>query len=199
MQHSQMPARKVPRIAVRNVCDAVGKPIHILPDHPTADFMRTCFRKVGTELKVDASGNVTTTHPELVRAQIPYLVTLFVYKSKFQLTPQEQEWLVYAPGDLKSAASSALMMWKRWFKPGRKPGEAASGILMEDDYPLIDDGVVVEPIDDPFFDECWRYVRNRPHKAAGHPEQPWLFTCLEEDFKIYKHTDRQVGLIHRIS
>jgi hypothetical protein len=194
-----MPARKVPRIAVRNVWDEAGKPIHILPDHLTADFMRSTFRKVGAELKVDSSGSVSKSHPGLVRAQIPYLVTLYVYKSKFQLTPLEQEWLVYAPGDLKSAATNALTLWKRWFKPGRKEGEAASGILMENDFPLVDDGVVVEPIDDKFFDECWRYVRNRPHKAAGHPEQPWLFTCLEDDFRIYQHTDRQAGLTYRIS
>lgn len=194
-----MPARKAPRIGVRNVCDEFGRPIHVLPDYVTADFMRSCFRKVSAELKVDASGSVITSNPGIVRAQIPYLVTLHVYNSKFQLTPIEQEWFTYSPGDLQSAAKAVMLNWKRWFKPGRKPGEAPSGILMQDDFPLLEDGAVIEPIDDKFFDECWSYVRNRPHKSAGHPEQPWLFTCLEEDFKIYRHTDRQAGLIHRIS
>lgn len=161
--------------------------------------MRSTFRQAKGVLRVTPEGGVDLSSARLVRAQMPYLVTLHVYKSRFQLEPIEQEWLVYAPGDLKSAATNAMMMWKRWFKPDRKEGEATSGVLMEDNFPLLEDGVIVEPIDDKFFDECWRYVRNRPHKAAGHPEQPWLFLCLEDDFKIYQHTDRQAGLIHRIS
>lgn len=191
-----MPKRNAPRIAVRDVCDADGKPIPILPDYITADFMRSCFRKDKKELKVDTSGSVTVLPPTLVRAQIPYLVTLRVYKSLLQAV--EQEWILYAPGDLKSASTTAAVMWKRWFKPGKKDG-ARVGIAMEKDYPLLRDGVIVEPIDDKFFDECWRYVSKRPHKAAGHPDQPWLFTCLDEDFKVYNHTDRQAGLIHRLA
>jgi hypothetical protein len=196
---NKLPPRRAPRIGVQNVFDADGRPIHVLPDYIDADFMRSCFRKSKGVLSVDAEGGVITSSPGLVRAQIPYLVTLLVYKSKFQLTPIEQEWILYAPGDLKSAATNALTMWKRWFKPDRKPWEAPSGILMEDDFPMVSDGVIVEPIDDKFFDECWRYVKNRPHKSAGHPDKPWLFTCLEDDFAIYRHTDRQAGLRHRIN
>lgn len=161
--------------------------------------MRSCHRKARGVLKVTSDGGVDVSSAQLVRAQVPYLVTLHVYTSKFQLTPDEQEWLLYAPADLKSAATTVMMMWKRWFKPDKKPGEAASGILMEDDFPLLEDGVIIEPIDDNFFEECWRFVRNRPHKAAGHPEQPWLFRCLDNDFRVYQHTDRQAGLRHRIS
>ncbi len=161
--------------------------------------MRSCYRKAKGVLKVTSDGGADVSNARLVRAQIPYLVTLHVYTSKFQLEPDEQEWLLYAPADLKSAATTVMMMWKRWFKPDRKPGEAASGILMQDDFPLLEDGVIIEPIDDKFFEECWRYVRNRNHKAAGHPEQPWLFRCLDDGFRIYQHTDRQAGLTHRIS
>lgn len=191
-----MPVRNAPRIGVRNLCDDSGAPIEVLPDYITADFMRTTFRKDRKELKVDAHLGVITVAPTLVRAQIPYLVTLYVQRSL--LVREEMEWLVYAPGDLKSASTTALTMWKRWFKPRKDPDGAPSGIAMELDYPLVRDGVLVEPIDDNFFDECWRYVSKRPHKAAGHPDQPWLFTCLDEGFKIYNHTDRQAGLIHRI-
>lgn len=193
-----MPKRNAPRIAVRGVCDASGKPIEILPDYVDAHFMRSTFRKSKGVLKVDSEGGIIRSAPELVRAQIPYLVTLLVYKSKFQMNPEEQEWILYAPGDLKSAATQAMMMWKRWYKPDRAPGVAASGILMEEDFPMLSDGVIVEPIDDKFFDECWRYVRGRSHKSAGHPERPWLFTCTDGDFAIYRHTDRQAGLRYRL-
>lgn len=197
MKPHKMPPRKAPLIGVRGVCDADGKPIRVLPDYITADFMRSCFRKDKEELKVDLTGSVSILPPTLVRAQIPYLVTLRVYKSLLQAV--EQEWILYAPGDLKSAATTATAMWKRWFKPGKKSDGPRAGIAIEQDYPLIRDGVIVEPIDDKFFDECWRYVSKRPHKAAGHPGQPWLFTCLDESFRIYHHTDRQAGLIHRLS
>lgn len=198
MSRHQLPPRKAPRIGVRNVCDASGKPIHVLPDYVDADFMRSCFRHTQCHLKVDAAGCVISSSPGLVRAQIPYLVTLLVYESKFQLNPTEQEWVLYAPGDLKSAATVALTMWKRWFKPGPSVKQQLEGIDMRTDFPMVSDGVIVEPIDDKFFDECWRYVKNRPHKCSGHPERPWLFKCLEDDFAIYKHTDRQAGLRHRI-
>lgn len=197
MSNSRLPARKAPRIGVTNVCDESGKAIHVLPDFVSSDFMRSTFRKDVRELKVSGTGETTVVDATLVRAQIPYLVTLYVQRSL--LVREEMEWVVYAPGDLKSASTQALMLWKRWFKPGRKEGEAASGIDMAQDYPLVRDGTVVEPIDDKFFDECWRYVSKRPHKAAGHPERPWAFTCLDEGFKVYNHTDRQQGLIHRIS
>lgn len=189
-----------PLIGVRKVFGASGEPILTLPQPVTADFMRSCFRKQKRELKVDVSGNVThIVDHDLVRAQIPYLVTLYIYRSQFDTVPYEMEWFLYAPGDLRSAAVQAQTMWRRWFKPARKVGAAPSGIDMEHDYPRVAHGLLVEPIDDNFFDESWRYAKTRPHKTAGHPDRPWLFTCLDEGFKIYRHTDRQQGLIHRIT
>ncbi len=199
MSLSQMPKRRAPRIGVTGVVDASGKPITVLPDHIDALFMRRVYRRTKGILKVDAEGGIIRSDAQLVRAQIPYLVTLLVYGSRFQMNPTEQEWILYAPGDLKSAATVALQMWKRWFKPDRKPGEAPSGLLLQNDFPLIGDGVIVEPIDDKFFDECWNYIRKRKHKCAGHPERPWLFTCSDSnDFAVYKHTDRQAGLRYRL-
>lgn len=191
----RLPPRKSPRIGVRNLFDKYGKPIPVLPDHITAEFMRSTFRKGGRTLVVGADSLSVSFDEGLVRAQIPYLVTLYVQRSL--LVREEMEWLVYAPADLKSAATTALTLWKRWFKPARPPGEASPPDLATD-YPLVRDGVVVEPVDDKFFDECWRYVCKRQHRAAGHPHEPWLFTCLDPDFKVYNHTDRQQGLIHRI-
>ena len=191
------PERRAPRIAVRNVCDSTGASIPVLPDFMTSQFMRSTFRKDQSQLLVHSDGSASTVSPTLMRAQIPYLVTLLVYKSKFQMTPLEQEWLLYALPDLKTASTNALTMWKRWFKPsdGR---EKAAGIALEDRYPMVADGVIVEPIDDAFYDECWAHVRKHPHKAAGHPDDPWLFTSLDDGFKIYRHTDRQQGLIYRL-
>lgn len=189
----------MPRILVRGIFDADGKPIHVLPDVIDADFMRSCYRKVSKgELKVDEKGNITEVPAELVRAQIPYLVTMHVYHSALQLKADEQEWYVYAPADLKSAASEVAKLWRRWFEP-----RPIVGAPVIDDlrlvYPKYEDGVVVEPIPDTVFKDSWRYASKRPHKAAGHPDLPWAFKCLDDDFKLYKYTDRQHGLIHRIT
>ncbi len=197
MPADRLPPRQAPRIGISGICDADGRPVKVLPDYLTSKFVRTLHRKGGRELLVDAAGQSVSFSDALTRAKVPYIVTALVYHSKFQMTPTEQEWFLYALPDLKSAATETITHWKRWFKPSRKEGEVAPEDI-RNDFPLLGDGVIVEPIDDNFYDECWRYAKSRPHKCAGHPEDPWLFTSLDPDFRVYKYTDRQQGLIHKL-
>jgi hypothetical protein len=125
---------------------------------------------------------------------------LLVYKSKFQMEPDKREYFVYAPPKLNSAAEFALRLWRRWekkpFRIVRDPKEVPD---MRDDWPKVSDGVVAEPVNDKFFRESWKYVKNRRHKAAGHPDDPIAFACLEPEFSIYKTEDFQKDLPVRIN
>lgn len=194
MSDRRTPNREAPRVSVKGLYDEYGAPITVLPDFVSCDFVRRTYRKVKGEIKTTANGSADLSDPGMVRAKIPYLVTLMVYHSQFQIAPKEQEWFIYAAGDLKSAAYEAMSLWKRWFKPRNK----VQIDDMELDFPMLADGVVIEPIDDKFFDESWEYVKRKRHRKAGDPDRPWLFVCLDDAFSIYKSTDRQAGLRHRI-
>lgn len=128
---------------------------------------------------------------ELVRAQVPYVVTLLIYSSKFQITPSEREYFVYAPMEVQKAAEQAVRLWQRWESPPRP--EFTFGDMREV-FPKVDDGVVAEPIQDSDFAEHWKDVQKRPHRKAGDPDDPFAFTCLDPDVKVFKTTDFQEDL-----
>jgi hypothetical protein len=165
-----------------------GKP----PNVVSASYARSVHRQ--GKARVDVFGpsgaeSVEVRH-ELVRAQIPHLVTLIVYSSKFQLVGDTREYFVYAPMDLQQSVKMAFGLWRRWEKPRRTS-------IVEDlreDYPKVDDAAVSEPIDDAFFDEMWKASKSRDHKCAGDPRDPFAFTCLDPSVKVYRYSDFQKGL-----
>ena len=142
---------------------------------------------------IDAGGqlNVEFKH-DLVRAQVPHLVTLIVYESKFQLKGTTREYFVYAPMDIQKSVQLAFKLWRKWEKPRR-----AAGVWIEDmrdDYPKVDDAAVSDPIDDNFFAEMWRATFTKKHRCAGLPHDPFAFTCLDPSVKVYRSEDFQKGL-----
>lgn len=175
--------------------DASGAPIQGgIPKVLTATFCRSVFFR-GTdanEIEIVDGDHTFGTREDLRRLQIPQLVTLLVYRSKFQLQAERREYFVYAPPDIKSAVKLATQLWNRWEKPPRLEEFLLTD--MEDIYPKIDDACTSEVIDDAFFDEMWKAARLRKHRAAGHPEDPFAFTSLDPDVMVYKHTDFQKGL-----
>lgn len=176
--------------------DASGKPLSQTPPHPlTATFCRSVYYQGPTRHEVvQADGKFTTeVSNDLVRAQVPHIVTLIAYGSKFQLEPTLREYFVYAPMDYKSSVKLALSLWRRWEKPKRKEWETVEDL--RDDYPKIEDATVSEPIDDNFFVEMWNATKLRRHRFAGHPADPFAFTSLEQDIKVYRTTDFQKDLV----
>jgi hypothetical protein len=174
--------------------DGAGKRIDTAVPNPlTGTFCREAHRLGPTKMNVvDPYGNaaVEVKH-ELVRAQQPYLVTLLITGSRFQMQSTQREYFVYAPADLASAAKLAVRLWRRWEKAPRDPD--APTLDMNDDYPKVKDAVLASPIDDNFFKEMWRHARQRPHRTAGHPEDPFAFTCLDQDVRVHKISDFQEG------
>jgi hypothetical protein len=188
------------KIGVKGYFDEAGRPIKTLPKVMTGAFARRAFRPgLKEELIVsgDGAGAEAGFRQTMVRAQVPHLVTLLVYKSKFDMVPTQREYFIYAPPDIQGAAQAALMLWRRWEK-GRRGVDAIIGVDIADDFPKVDDGAVAEPIDDNFFDETWKHVKNKAHKCAGDPRDPWAFTCLDPEVRIYRAEDFQAGLLHRI-
>lgn len=175
--------------------DASGKKLETpVPNPLTGTFCRSVYYQVATKVDmVNTNGSAGfTVKNELVRAQYPHLVTLLVYESKFQLQATRREYFVYAPMDLSSSAKLAVRLWRRWEKARRGPDDLI--LDMNEDFPKVDDGVVSEPIDDNFFAEMWRHARQRKHKFAGDPNDPFAFTCLDQDVMVYKTSDFQTGL-----
>lgn len=140
----------------------------------------------------DGSASVEVRH-DVVRAQVPHLVTLLIYSSKFQLQAEPREYFVYAPMDVQHSVKLALKLWRRWEKPRRVGDQFVEDL--RDDYPKVDDAAVSEPIDDKFFDEMWRSIRLRNHRAAGNPDDPFAFTCLDRSIKVYRTSDFQKDLV----
>lgn len=140
--------------------------------------------------------NELTEQPErqLVRYQQPHVVTLLIYSSKLQLNATRREYYVYAPSDYKSAVQLALVLWKKWER-GLKPEHIHD---ISDWYPKIEDGAVAEEIDDITFAEQWQAASVRKFRAAGHPGDPFAFTCLDQDVMLYKASDFQSGLRVRV-
>ena len=131
---------------------------------------------------------------QLVRYQQPHVVTLLIYNSRLQLNATRREYYVYAPSDYKSAVQLALVLWKRWER-GPRPAHIDDNA---DWYPKLEDGAVAEEIDDSTFEEQWRAASARKFRAAGHPGDPFAFTCLDQDVMLYKTSDFQAGLSVRV-
>ena len=181
--------------ALMQLLDSEGKPIAGgLPRVLTASFCRgVFFRAVDiNEVVIEEGLQVMANREDLRRAQLPHLVTLLVYSSKFQLEPVRREYFVYAPPDIKSSVKLAMQLWKRWEKPRRAIDYLVTD--MNEDFPKVEDACVSEVIDDKFFDEMWKNVSAKAHKAAGHPADPFAFTSLDPDIMVYKFTDFQKGL-----
>lgn len=174
--------------------DHMGRPMKELPPRVlSASWCRGVFYKGQARVGlVDKDGRTgAPVREDLVRAQVPYVVTLLVYRSRFDIVPETREYFVYAPMEVQKAAELALRLWRRWEKPKR---EEFSGEDMRYDYPKVDDGIVAEPITDSDFDGHWRSVRDRPHRAAGRETDPFAFTCLDPDVKVFKTSDFQAGM-----
>ena len=179
--------------------DHMGRPMkeQKIPKKLSATWMRTAYRQGLARVGLyDADGRSGDPIREaLVRAQIPYIVTLLIYGSKFEIEPTKREYFVYAPLEIQKAAELAIRLWQRWERPPR--GEFLFGDMREV-YPKVDDGVVAEPITDAFYDEHWKDVQKRAHRAAGLPSDPFAFTCLDQDVKVFKTADFQEGLSRTI-
>jgi len=174
-----------------NIYDDSGKIIATQPPKPlTGEFCRKAYMYGMVEHPVSLE-----MEEKLVRHQLPHVVTLLIYDSKLQLTPTRREYYVYAPGDFKSAVTLAIMLWKRWER-GPKPFDVE--YRGEEWYPKFEDAVVAEVIDDKCFEEQWRAASSRKFKAAGHPNDPFAFTCLDQDVMLFKTSDFQQGLQVRI-
>lgn len=172
------------------IYDASGKNLGDQPPKPlTGTFCRQAYM-FAEVMKEDGE----TSERDLVRYQQPHVVTLLVYDSKFQIDAKRREYYVYAPSDYRSAVQLALVLWKKWER-GPKPHDVDD---ISDWYPKIEDAVVAEEIDDETFMEQWRATVSRKHYAAGHPNDPFAFTCLNQDVMLYKTSDFQAGLRVRV-
>lgn len=174
--------------------DHMGRPVpEQVPRVLSATWCKKVFYKglsrVGEFDKDGRSGD--PIREELVRAQFPQVAVLLVYDSKFQITPTQREYYVYAPQEPQKAAELALRLWQRWERPPRP--EFLFGDMREV-FPKVEDGVVVHPISDEIFEEHWKDAQRRRHKAAGKQDDPFAFTCLDQDVRLFKTSDFQEGL-----
>jgi hypothetical protein len=83
-------------------------------------------------------------------------------------------------------------LWRRWEKPARPSWDLVTDL--NDDYPKVEDAAVSEPIDDNFFAEMWEAARSRKHLKAGHPNDPFAFTCLDPTVKVWRTENFQKDL-----
>ena len=102
--------------------DHMGRPLkEELPKVLSATWCRKAFNKGLARVGVydDAGRSGDPIREELVRAQVPYVVTLLIYASKFEISPTRREYFVYAPLEIQKAAELALRLWRRWERPRR--------------------------------------------------------------------------------
>jgi len=183
-----------PQMKTVTLFDHMGRAMKDPPPRVlSAKWCRTAYHigpaRVG--LYDDAGRPGDLIREELVRAQVPYVVTLLVYGSKFEITPTRREYFVYAPLEVQKAAELAFRLWKRWECPPRP--EFTFGDMREV-FPKVDDGIVAHPISDSDYDAHWKDVSTRKHKAAGKADDPFAFTCLDADVMVFKTADFQEGL-----
>lgn len=181
------------------IYDHMGKPwAREIPTVKSSKWMRQIYYKGPARVgEVDKDGKTgAPIREELVRAQVPYCVVLLIYNSKFQVTPDEREYFVYAPLEVSKAAEMAVRLWQRWERPKRPEFNFGD---MRETYPKIGEGVMAEPMADEDFESHWKDVVKRKHRCAGDKDDPWGFTCLDDDVKLYKHTDFQHGLDTKIT
>jgi hypothetical protein len=132
--------------------------------------------------------HIATGH---ARAQLPWVVILLQYNSKFQISPQRREYFLYAPSSLNSAAMYAYELWRKWEKKLRKH-EVRWNVDPEDDFPRIADGIIAQPIDDAAYEEAWKFVKKMdPLKYCtdGNPSDPIAFTTLDDSVKLFRMDD----------
>lgn len=183
------------------LCDHMGNPIEApkVGEMLSAKQLRKYYLKgparVGAYDSNGKSGDII--REEIVRAQVPYVVSILMYRSKFEIEPTRREYCVYAPMEIQKAAEVAIRMWQRWEGP-RQSDQLKFGD-MNDLYPKFEDGVVAEPIDDASYDAHWADVRRRKHRCAGNPDDPFVFTCTDQDVMLFKTADFQTGLHTRIT
>lgn len=158
----------------------------------SGEFCRSAHFAGPAEVAIHPVTGVATVQNSLVRAQVPHLVTLLVYHSKFQMVPDHCEYFVYAPREIRHSVRLAFDLWRRWVKGITDPNFIPD--IDSDGYPKVDDGAVSEPIDDAFFLDTWKYVRRGKHKCAGNPDDPFAFTSTDNSVKIYRSSDFQSGL-----
>lgn len=179
------------------ILDASGKFLAARPPRIlNGDFCRRAYKEGPAEVFVDSVTSESSVRHSLLRAQVPWLVTLLTYDSEFQIEPDYREFFVYAPQEDTYAVKLAADLWRWWWK-GVPIGKDHAGLVIAD-WPKMDDGAVAEPIDDAFFADTWKYVCKRKHYAAGHPEDPFAFTSTSGDVRIYKSSDFQSGLSVKI-
>lgn len=138
---------------------------------------------------------------ELVRAQIPWCCHVMVYTSKFQQAPIVREYFVHCSQEIQEAAKFAFRLWQRWEKPSKRTVVGDDSFVfddMRDQYPKVEDGIIATPMADSDYESHWRDVRKRPHRAAGDPDDPFAFTCLDQDAMLFKTADFQDGLAVKI-
>jgi len=170
---------------------AGGTPVHI-QDYPTphtSQFLRKLYRK--GEVHINQTGKETI---DFYPAQMPHIVTIPIMLSPVHTEAEILEYFVIVPnGEPGKAGHQGLDLWKRWFRE-------QAGIPEFQEFPRVaayDAGVGVvvgEQIDWDEWDELWRDVKKRPHKCVGDPRDPFGFTCLDPDFKIYKTGDPAAGI-----
>jgi hypothetical protein len=179
--------------------DHMGRPLkEAPPTQLTASWCQKAYHKGLARVgNYDSDGrSASGIQEELVRAQIPYVVTLLIYDSKLQIEPTHREYFVYAPLEIQKAAELALRLWQRWERPPRPKFLFGD---MREVFPKVEDGIVAEPISDSDFANHWKDVKPRRRKMAGHPDDPFAFTCLDPDVMVFKTSDFQDGLRVKIS
>jgi len=132
----------------------------------------------------------------LVRAHTCWCVILLKYGSKFDIVPVQREYFVHAPMDPGKAAHRAMKMWRRW-EQGPMPDvmKGEEPIDLRDAYPKLDDGAVAIPMADEDYDAHWRDAkRSSKTSILGDPDDPFAFTCFNQDIMLFKTSDFQEGL-----
>jgi len=165
--------------------DADGAPYTGEVVHSATGFSKVYYKgkaEVGKWDKHGKEGEGVRT--ELVRAQIPWFVTLMIYHSEFDTEPTPREYYVYSPMEESEASKIAMRMWQRWEKP--KKEEEFNFEDMRKSYPMVSEAILVQPISDADYQEHWKDVRGKKHRCAGDPNDPIVFTCLDQDVMVTK-------------
>lgn len=175
----------------------------------TGDFCRRAHYK-GTVGRRNESAMKMDVAPDLIRFQVPWLVSLLHYDSKLQMEPTRLEMHIYAPPQESVAAKAAYELWRWWWKDVPTRGATIEQELAAPEYPKIEDGMVAEATDDATFMDAWKFAsrggeakrlefdgirRFTPgYLAGGHPHDPWCFIDMSGQVRIFRSTDFQSGL-----
>jgi len=169
---------------------SAGQPI-LESEHPsplTASFLRRCYvhADVAKDIVLPEGYTVMSREQTHIRAQIPFVVTLLVYQSKFQTEPDVREYYVYASSYSPGLAIGAtLNLWRRWEKIPATNGDPDA------EYPSATvDVSAMNMIDDKEFEDLVKHARkNSTAKFAGDPRDPFAFTVLDSSIRLFKTID----------